>query len=633
MPHALSAQVLVLTLHALALPGLARADEQPAPGAWTGAPKIVAVGDLHGSYDKAIRLLTAAGLLDENLDWAGGEQHLVVVGDFIDRGVGARALLDFFRRLPPAAAAAGGRAHILLGNHEVMNIMRDLRYVNPESHRAWAEDEKKPDRRAAWRMFVDIKSRSGKGTPSRGEFEKEYPPGYFARLESFDREGEYGKWLLELPAMAKINGVVFVHGGVTVETAALGVDEVNRSLREVLIRHLEAREILEKKGAITPLMTFGEILWMAKDAINRADQISRSLREPVQELYDSFKSPLLGEFGPLWYRGGSFEDERIESEMLVRALELLDAKAIVVAHSPTQTQQITSRFHGQLFRVDHNIGEGDNLQALVVEADEIMVLDASNGQTIQALRELPTGRFDARAAAEISDGMLQEFLTQAEIVDWRYLGRGTTRPRLLELEMSGQQRRGIFKTVANGDNPGPGEATDRWEHEVAAYRLDRELGLNMVPVTVIREIDGQQGSLQSWVEGAVDQEAAEAYELDLFNTETIAEQLVQGEIFDALIGNFDREPDDFLCRVDRDRVLLIDHSKAFSTSPELPWEEDRPPSIDPQLLGELRSLDQSSLDDLLGDLISERQIEAMLTRRDRILERLSTSSTYALAQP
>jgi hypothetical protein len=624
---------LVVVLVLVAPHPVAAAPEVEDPGSWTGVSKVTAIGDLHGSYDKAMRLLKAAGLLDEDLHWAGGEQHLVVVGDFVDRGEGDRALMDFFRRLQPEAEAAGGRAHILLGNHEVMNLMRDLRYVNPESHRAWADDEKKADRRAAWRLFSNLRTDSGKGTPSREEFEKEYPPGYFARLKSFDRESEYGEWLLGLPTMVMVNDVVFVHGGVTVETAALGVDEVNRRVRAELIRHLEAREVLEERGAVTPLMRFGEILWMVKDAVGRIDRISRSLREPVQDLYDSFKNPLFGEMGPLWYRGGSFEDERIERDMVARTLELLDAKAIVVAHSPTQNQKITSRFHGQLFRVDHNIGESENLQALVVEHEEIMVLDAANGVTTEAQRELPTGRFDPRTAAKKTDGELQHFLAQAEIVDSRYLGRGTTRPRLLEMQMNGEQRRGIFKTVENGNNPSPGEATDRYQHEVAAYRLDRKLGLGMVPATVLREIDGEQGSLQAWVEGAVDQEAAESYNLELFDTELVAKQLDQGAVFDALIGNFAREPDDFLRPMNRDGILLIDHSKAFSTSPELPWGEDISVSIDPQLLSDLRSLDHEFLNELLGDLISDRQIEAMLQRRDGILDWLSTESADTLTQP
>lgn len=625
-------RALLTLVGVLALQGVGRAADSEVPSTWTGVSKVIAVGDLHGSYEKAIRLLQAAGLIDEDLHWSGGEQHLVVAGDFVDRGPSDRALMDFFRRLQPEAEAAGGRAHLLLGNHEAMNLMRDLRYVNPESYQAWAEDEKKADRRAAWRIFSKAMAASGKGQVSIEEFDEQYPPGYFARQQSFDRDGEYGSWLLELPATVKINDVVFLHGGLTVETAALGIDEINRSLQEELREHLKAREYLEARGIVTPLMTFGEILWMAKDAMTRSEDLPRDIGRAVERIYASFKGLLLGENGPLWYRGGSFEDERIESEMIARVLELMDAKAVVVAHSPTPNQRITSRFHGQLYRVDHDINGSDNLQALVVESEEILVLDASTGETTQAESELPVGKFDPRSAERMSDSELREFLAEAAIVDWRYLGRGSTRPRLLELEMAGRRQRGIFKTVEETDSPSPEGSTDRFEHEVAAYRLDRELGLNMVPTTVIREIDGQRGSLQSWVEGAVDREAAEAYDLDLFENETVSEQLEQSEIFDALIGNFDRGPDDQLCLVNREKVLLIDHSKAFSTSPEIPGRAGRSYSVDPRLLAELQGLEQDHLEQLLGDLLSERQIEAIMQRRDKILARLSASAPATLSQ-
>jgi hypothetical protein len=629
----LIALVGVLTLPAVALPKVTAAAERQAPGTWTGVSRVIAVGDLHGSYDKAVRLLQAADLLDEDLRWIGGAQHLVVVGDFVDRGVGDRALMDLFRRIQTESEAVGGRVHVLLGNHEVMVLMRDHRYVNAESYRAWADEEKEADRRAAWRIFSRSAAGNADEDSTRSEFEKKFPPGYFARQKSLDRDGAYGRWLLGLPTTVKINGVVFVHGGLTVATAALGVDEINRQIQALLRRHVEAREALEEKGVVTPLMTFVEIFLMAQDGVARANRLSRPLREAAQELYESARSPLLGEEGPLWYRGGSIEDERIEGDMVARTLELMDARAIVVAHSPTPSKRITSRFHGQLYRVDHNISRSENLQALVVESEEIMVLDAANGRTQQAESELPIGRFDPRAAAEVPDSVLQEFLTKAEIVDSRYLGRGTTRPRLLELKMGGQRRRGIFKTVENGENPSPGEAADRFQHEVAAYLLDRELDLNMVPVTVIRKIDGERGSLQSWVEGAIDQEEAEAYDLELFDTDAMARQLDTGEIFDALIGNFDRGPNDHLCPVNRQRLLLIDHSRAFSTSSELTGEDGKSLAVDPQLRAALRGLDRESLDGLLGDLISDRQIEALLLRRDKILDRLSMASADTAAQP
>lgn len=593
-------------------------EQERAAGEWIGAPRVIAVGDLHGSYEKALRLLQGVDLVDRDGRWIGGNQHLVIAGDMIDRGSGDREVMDLMRRLQKESEKAGGRVHVLLGNHETMNLMRDLRYVNALAYRAWAEDETKSERRDAWRVFA--KERRGTDTESNLsiQFQELYPPGYFARLRSFEPDGEYGSWLLGLPAMVKINQVVYVHGGVTMETAALGIGEVNRRLADELRRHLEARAYLEREEIVTPLMTFGEIRWLAADGMKRRGQLAARMQQAIGDLDATFNSVLLASEGPLWYRGNSFEDERIEREMLERSLELLGAKAMVVAHSPTPNQRITSRFHGQLFRVDHDIGRSETLQALVIEAEEIVVLEASTKQVIRPLTELPIGRYEPRGARAMSDDELEQFLARAEVTDWRYLGRGTTRPRLLDLQIDGESQRGIFKTV---EETSPDGVVDRYEHELAAYRLDRKMSLDLVPVTVLREIDGQRGSLQSWVEGAVDQEAASSYELELFRSDETARQLARGKVFDALIGNSDRKPNDILRLVDRDRVFLIDHSKAFSASPEIDWRPDEASTIDSSLLAALRDLDRESLDAELGDLLSGRQIEALLARRDRILDR------------
>jgi hypothetical protein len=142
--------VAVLTLPAVAQPGVTAAAEGQAPGTWTGVSKVIGVGDLHGSYDKAIRVLQAADLLDEDLRWIGGAQHLVVVGDFVDRGVGDRALMDLFRRIQPESEAAGGRVHVLLGNHEVMILMRDDRYVKMAARASNHSEDQRCGLRPRW---------------------------------------------------------------------------------------------------------------------------------------------------------------------------------------------------------------------------------------------------------------------------------------------------------------------------------------------------------------------------------------------------------------------------------------------------------------------------------------------------
>jgi 3',5'-cyclic AMP phosphodiesterase CpdA len=608
------------------------AGREQSPGIWKGVSQVIAVGDLHGSYEKAVRLLRSADLLDKDHHWVGGDHHLVVTGDILDRGPSDRELMDLFRRLQSESAAAGGRVHVLLGNHEAMNLMRDLRYVNPDSYRAFAEDERDRDRRAAWQKYLDSSAAQDGKVASRSKFEADYPPGFFARQRSLDADGDYGRWLLGLPAIVEINDVVYLHGGLILEVATLGIEEINRRVGDDLRRHLAAREFLQQKGVVTPLMSFGEIRWMAKDGHTNLDRLSPELRRAVQDLYDTSYSAVLGEKGPLWYRGNAFEDERIERGMLERSLESLGARAMVVAHSPTTGRQITSRFHGQLYRIYHDISGSDTLQALVVESERILVLDATTGKMIAAPQELPTGRIRPRPASEMSDRELEKFLANAQVVDWRYLGRGTTRPRLVELEMGGASQRGIFKTVESDAGSGPAAITDRYEHEVAAYRVDRMIGLNMVPVAVLRTIDGQRGSLQSWVEGAVDQEAAVAYGLQFFKTDRAVDQLAQAWFFDSLIGNQDRGPDDVLSLTQGGELHLIDHSKAFSTSSELDWDHEETVSIDPRLLTEIQTLDRQTLMRQVGDLISEQQIDALLARRDKILAWAATTTARAPVQ-
>ena len=616
----------VLVLLVLAVPALVFGSPGPVHVSqyeWTDVTRIVAIGDLHGSYEKALRILEAAGLIDGDLRWSGGEEHLVITGDVLDRGTGGRELMDLIRRLQGESQAAGGYVHMLLGNHEAMNLMRDLRYVNPVAFQSFASEEKKQDRRGALKSYLASRPKNANREVATNEFEKKYPPGYFARQQSLNPDGEYGEWLLGLPAIVKVNDVIYMHGGLTEEIAEVGVDETNRLVQSDLRRHLESRGVLEKRGIVEPWMEYVDIVWVRQQGKEQGDKLPKELRLAVDGLVGTSDSLMLGGRGPLWYRGGSHEDERIERDSLERTLELMDARAIVVAHSPTEGREITSRFQNRLFRIDHDISSSDALQALVVEGDDILVLDASTGREIEAPRELPIGKLDPQTVTRWSDAELQEFLQQASVIASRDLGRGSTRPRLVEMEMAGKKERGIFKNVSIGGEPGFEGQMDRYEHEVAAYRLDRELDLGLVPVCVLRELDGEPGSLQAWVEDAVDQESATAYELEFFDRDWVKERIADGVVFDALIGNPDRGADDILCAVQQDRLFLIDHSKAFPVSSEIGWEEGRTVSIDPGLIAALEGLNQASLEQDLGELLSADQIEALMGRRDQILEHVT----------
>jgi hypothetical protein len=300
------------------------------------APRVVAVGDVHGAYDSFLAILRFSGIADEKGRWTGGKAHLVQTGDLLDRGKDARKVLDLLMRLEGEASKAGGRVHALLGNHEVMNMLGDLRYLNPEEYASY----RTPDSEALRQRFLDSAAeRARKSAKAAGEafdegafrskFLAEVPPGLVERTQAFSEEGRYGKWLRQRPVIVKVNGVAFVHGGLTPEVAALGCEEINARVR---------RELNE--------------------------DVAQTKKDPLATL-------AAGENGPLWYRGLAKDDESVLAPRVELALQSLGARAIVVGHSVTGTGRIQARFGGRVFGIDVGMGDvyGKNLAALEVGAD------------------------------------------------------------------------------------------------------------------------------------------------------------------------------------------------------------------------------------------------------------------------
>ena len=94
------------------------------------AEKICAISDIHGNLDQMLKLLKANGIIDSANRWAWGDGHLVIVGDVFDRGPQMTEALWFIYQLEREARTSGGRVHMLLGNHEIMVLRGDIRYVH-----------------------------------------------------------------------------------------------------------------------------------------------------------------------------------------------------------------------------------------------------------------------------------------------------------------------------------------------------------------------------------------------------------------------------------------------------------------------------------------------------------------------
>jgi hypothetical protein len=184
----------------------------PPPTRIAAPARLVAIGDIHGDYDQTIAVLRIAGLIDEDLHWAGGRTLAVQVGDQLDRGAGERHILDWFEVLAVEAHAAGGGFFPLLGNHEIMNAEEDYRYVTE----------------AGWLAFSDIPyDRTDARFSSYPEYQR-------PRVAAFIPGGQYAQVLARHNLTMIVGDTLFVHGGILPPHVTYGLDRMNEETQSWL---------------------------------------------------------------------------------------------------------------------------------------------------------------------------------------------------------------------------------------------------------------------------------------------------------------------------------------------------------------------------------------------------------------
>lgn len=146
------AQSLLLGILLAVYSGIARAEQVAA--AADSAESVVAIGYIHGDFDDFVAILERTGLIDTQYRWTSGHATLVQTGDLLDRGPKIRQVLDLRMSLQKQAAKTRGRVLILLGNHEVMNLMGDLRYATVTNYASIANDNSEQRRRSAYQEYV-----------------------------------------------------------------------------------------------------------------------------------------------------------------------------------------------------------------------------------------------------------------------------------------------------------------------------------------------------------------------------------------------------------------------------------------------------------------------------------------------
>ena len=579
-------------------------------GPWQhhGVERVVALSDIHGAYEPMVRTLQSAAVVGDDLAWIGGKTHLVIVGDILDRGPDSRSAMDLLMKLEPEAEAAGGKVHVLIGNHEAMNLISDLRYVSKSEYAAFAGEESSAERERWFAEFAAKRARA-EASPKelRERFDRSFPAGFFAHRQAFSATGKYGRWLLEKPIIVVINDTAFVHGGVSPMIGKIGLDGVNGVLRGEMQRYVEELGVLYEAGVLLPTDNFYNHPAILEGFMPPIDA-DVELLDTIASVKALNHSDVHDSDGPLWYRGNAACSELIEADRLEATLAAIGAERVVIGHTPTYGRRIYQRYGGTVVEVDTGM-YGDYYQgsgnAVIIEGEKVAVVNEANPEP-QVVEPSP------RHVGQRPAG----FLTASDIEGLLASGRitGTT-----ETEEGAQ-----VVTVTDGENTLEAVFEKRAGRgifpEAAAYRLDLLLGLEMVPVTVRRDLGRDEGTLQFKVPGAVDEQVRADKGYGAAAQCALPDQWQAMIVFDALIHNEGRFRQTMLYSPDVWQLLLVGHVKAFTNSRGWPRHiDEKNLALNNRWREALESLSDELLVEQLGDVLDKRRINSLAKRRDELL--------------
>jgi hypothetical protein len=342
--------------------GLASAGPAKIPTEHTEA--VVAIGDVHGDFDDFVAILQRAGLIDAQQHWTGGKATLVQVGDLLDRGPKPREAMDLLMSLEKEAPQAGGRVVSLLGNHEVMNIMGDLRYVAAVNYASFAEANSEERQRSAYQAYMKWRGSHAALLAelpqpmelTEAEWMARHPAGFIEQREAFGPNESYGKWLRGHYALADIGGVIFLHGGIHPDLAKMKLDAINAQIRDEIKTFDATKQYLQDEKIILPFFNLQEITAVVQAELT-AERKSRMPSDQQRQArliqflgYGEWLSVKVD--GPLWFRGYDQWSEEEGTAHMGNLLEAFKATHIVVGHTVQKGGRIRPRFGDRVFLID-----------------------------------------------------------------------------------------------------------------------------------------------------------------------------------------------------------------------------------------------------------------------------------------
>lgn len=373
----------------------------PAACAKPEAPlRIVAVGDVHGSFEGLTAILQTTGITDAEQRWAGGTMTFVQTGDIFDRGPGVRQALDMVMRLQGEASQAGGRLEPLLGNHEVVNILGDLRDVPAEGFAAFADGQSEERRVRAYDDLVASATRRGQqaSVPARDAWMTAHPPGFIEYNEAVGPRGVYGRWIRSHKVVVAINNTAFMHAGINHDFQGT-LDDVNRIVADEIAAWDSTKDAMVRAELIPPFATMSETIAAATAELERLAKAGQAEASPAASTPPDWverlkrvtaieTSPLLAENGPMWFRGFALWKETDEPPFTA-LLGRLGIGRFVAGHTPMPTRRIMNRWDYRVFQIDSGMlgGEafkGGRASALEILGDRITAIYTDSREVVVA---------------------------------------------------------------------------------------------------------------------------------------------------------------------------------------------------------------------------------------------------------
>ncbi|MEO6081156.1 MAG: metallophosphoesterase [Steroidobacteraceae bacterium] len=557
VPHVRTIRFILSALLCIASAIPRTGHAQTAQVQWNDVDRTIVFADVHGAGTELRELLRETGVVDAEDRWVAGTAHLVSLGDLLDRGPDARGVMDLLMRLQGEARTAGGQLHVLLGNHEAMNLMGDLRYVDAREYAAYTDLEPAAEREAARKAWE-----KGPCTTLCPGFDEKFPPGFFGRRAAFAPGGRYGQWLLAQPVAIRINDTLLMHAGPAGILRGMSLQELNLRYRTALID---------------------------------------GLQHPGAEA----EFPLLSEAGPNWYRGAALCNEVAEADVLLPLLQQFGAARLVIGHTPTRNSRVVSRFDGKVIKLDTGMNRAayrGRPSALVIERSGISV--RYTGQREPAQVE-PEGLFVA--PDNLADADVMTVLRDGSVGVLEKHGTGEFKVTAV---LNGRQVPAVFQS----------RSASAIRKELAALQLDRLLGLGIVPATVEREVQGMRGLLQARPQKWMTQVEVQQQGVRGSGWCSVEPQFQLMYALDALLGNELRTAESMVWDTEDWHFYATAFTQAFGTDRGLPaWLRARPPTPGAELRRRLGTLDDRKLSTALGAYLEANARRAILTRRDALL--------------